>query len=286
MLNNDLKREAIERLKVAQKNYHKTADRVTKLAEELYELRKMSVTAIDLALHYLKSLKALPLDLYANLAAIQVDIAKFKEFIAIEKEAIVDAEALEKDGFKDSLKGAAVSASGLVAGTATALGGASAAVAIATTFGTASTGTAIATLSGAAASNAALAWLGGGALAAGGGGIAAGEALLALAGPVGLGIAALGVAAGSFFTASKNKKRAEDANKAAEELEQVIAMLDGKSAEVRLLIDRTQELLPSLSIDASYPDSYESASEDQIRKVKALIENLYQMVALVNRNIA
>lgn len=79
------------------------------------------------------------------------------------------ADKIEVDYKKASVKSASGAAAGVSAGVAVATLGPTAAMGIATTFGVASTGTAISTLSGAAATNAALAWLGGGALTAGGG---------------------------------------------------------------------------------------------------------------------
>lgn len=88
--------------------------------------------------------------------------------------------------------------SGVGAGTAAAVGGATIVAAI----GTASTGTAIATLSGAAATNATLALIGGGTLAAGGGGILLGTAILTGGGS----LIAIGVGFGVWKLLTRKKK--------------------------------------------------------------------------------
>lgn len=144
--------------------------------------------------------------LFANLTMIQSVIdnirnvpednkLKYEELKAIQASWKQQADKIEVDYKKASVKSASGAAAGVSAGVAVATLGPTAAMGIATTFGVASTGTAISTLSGAAATNAALAWLGGGALTAGGGGMAAGSAVLALAGPVGWGIAGVATAA-------------------------------------------------------------------------------------------
>ena len=100
----------------------------------------------------------------------------------------------------------ATSSIGTVTGTATVIGGKTAAMGIATTFGTASTGTAISSLSGVAATNAATAWLGGGALVAGGGGMAAGTVVLTTIPIVG-GVVAVGAIGYGAYKYVKGKKK-------------------------------------------------------------------------------
>ncbi|MEI3177938.1 MAG: hypothetical protein V8S31_06310 [Lachnospiraceae bacterium] len=82
------------------------------------------------------------------------------------------AEKIEKDYRKATVKNAGVGSTVGMLGVGVVTMGPTLAMGVATTFGVASTGTAISTLSGAAATNAALAWLGGGTLAVGGGGMA------------------------------------------------------------------------------------------------------------------
>lgn len=121
------------------------------------------------------------------------------------------AEKIEADYQKATVKGAGAGAAGAGVGVAVAALGPSAAMGVATTFGVASTGTAISSLHGIAATNAALAWLGGGALSAHGGGIAAGQALLGLAGPVGWTIAGVAIVTSGlvFWLAIDEKNRLE-----------------------------------------------------------------------------
>lgn len=90
-------------------------------------------------------------------------------------------------------------------GTATAIGGQTAAIIIAMTFGTASTGSAISTLSGAAATNAATAWLGG-ALPAGGFGMGGGTVVLTTITIIG-GIAAVSALGHGIHKYYKSKKQ-------------------------------------------------------------------------------
>lgn len=122
------------------------------------------------------------------------------------------AENIEDDYQKATVKGVGAGAAGAGLGVAAAALGPTVAMGVATTFGVASTGTAISTLHGIVATNAALAWLGGGALSIGGGGMVAGEALLSLAGPVGWAIAGLALlSSGVFFwKAKKNKETIEE----------------------------------------------------------------------------
>lgn len=166
--------------------------------------------------------------------------------------------------------------------------GPTAAMAIATTFGTASTGTAIASLSGAAATNAALAWLGGGALAAGGGGMAAGNAFLALAGPVGWAIAGVGIAGGGIYASCKNKKTAEEADKKAKEIWVKVHTLRPKVERLRMLNRETKNLKPALNIAefGHFPNDYAKFSDDQKKKLAALINNARAMGKLINERVA
>lgn len=140
------------------------------------------------------------------------------------------AEKIESDYKKATIKNAGAGTAGAALGVAVVTVGPTVAMGIATTFGVASTGTAISALSGAAATNAALAWLGGGALAAGGGGMAAGNALLALAGPVGWAIAGVALLASglAFWKGIAEKKRLE-------ELFAAISTRDSKSYELAIV---------------------------------------------------
>ena len=132
---------------------------------------------------------------------------KYEELKKIRLNWKQQAEKIEKDYKRATVKSVGAGAAGAGLGVAVVAMGPTVAMGVATTFGVASTGTAISALSGAAATNAALAWLGGGALAAGGGGMAAGNALLALAGPVGWAIAGVALlASGLMFWKTKADK--------------------------------------------------------------------------------
>ena len=137
---------------------------------------------------------------------------QYEQLKQIRIQWIDQAQKIEKDYQKATIKGLGMGTAGATAGVAVVALGPSAAMGIATTFGVASTGTAISTLSGAAATNAALAWLGGGTIATGGGGIAAGNAIIALAGPIGWSIAGIALLGSGilFWKAKSEQKRLEE----------------------------------------------------------------------------
>ena len=206
MFYNNAKKEAIEKLKSAEKQYNSIAKIGNDLALDLYSVRKSAALAIERIEQYVNSLANSPKEFQRDIAETMATIKEFREAVKIEKE-----------NSSNNIKGGSAAAGGTIIGGIIVGAGPTAAMAIATTFGTASTGTAISLLTGAAAQNAALAWLGGGALAAGGGGMAAGNALLALAGPIGWGIAGISIIGGGAFASVKNKKAAEQADNLAKE---------------------------------------------------------------------
>ena len=171
---------------------------------KLFESRKVSVREIQRVKAYVERLKHCPNDLLKGICKALEYTDKFRETMKWEAEAeqssnISDVSSKDNASVK-------IGVGGVVAGTAIATMGSTAAMAIATTFGTASTGVAISSIGGIAATNAALAWLGGGALAAGGAGMAGGSALLALAGPIGWSIAGVAALGASYKIRSTNTK--------------------------------------------------------------------------------
>ena len=177
------------------------------------------------------------------------------------------AEKIEADYKKTTVKTAGKGAAGVGAGVAVVTMGPTAAMGVATTFGVASTGTAISSLSGAAATNAALAWLGGGALSAGGGGMAAGEAFLALAGPVGWAIAGIALLGSGimFFKAKSDQKRLENVFCLISERDKrryELARVELSERIIRI-IDENEHLGKALEKTISFGTEYNSMTEAQ-----------------------
>ena len=177
------------------------------------------------------------------------------------------AEKIEADYKKTTIKTAGKGAAGVGAGVAVVTMGPTAAMGFATTFGVASTGTAISSLSGAAATNAALAWLGGGALAAEGGGMAAGEAFLALAGPVGWTIAGLALLSSGLVLVKvkKDKNRLEDIFCLISERDQkkyTLANVELDERNIRI-IDENEKLGIALEKTISFGTNYQKMTEAQ-----------------------
>ncbi|MEH7148376.1 hypothetical protein V7098_26850, partial [Priestia megaterium] len=158
MLNNVLKKEAIEKLEQAVNEYEKTSKNLQNDAIKLHNIRAYSVDIIQKVEAYINTLANTPKEFEKSFEQVLVNLKSFKVLSEISYD--------EKEMLKLAGGG---TAAGVTAGVATAAFAPTAAMAIATTFGTASTGAAISTLSGAAATNAALAWLGGGTILAGGG---------------------------------------------------------------------------------------------------------------------
>lgn len=277
MFNNNLKREAIERLEEAEKQYKKLAEQVNSQTLELYRLRKSAALAIHRVERYINMLANSPKEFARQVVQVRLDIKEFDEAVRIEGQSV-----------SNNIKGAGAAAAGAAVGGAMAALGPTAAMAIATTFGTASTGTAIATLHGAVATKAALAWLGGGALSAGGGGVVAGKAMLAMMGPVGWCLAGTFVVGGAIYASSKNRKAAEDAQKCALEIEEQIAIIKPNIKKLRHLIKSTMELKRALNISlmvGTYPEDYRHFSDEQKHSLAALINSTKAMGELINKRI-
>ena len=177
------------------------------------------------------------------------------------------AEKIEADYKKTTIKTAGKGAAGVGAGVAVVTMGPTAAMGVATTFGVASTGTAISSLSGAAATNAALAWLGGGALAAEGGGMAAGEAFLALAGPVGWTIAGVALLSSGLMLVKvkKDRNRLEDIYCLISERDQKkydLASIELDERNIRI-IDENEKLGIALEKTITFGTNYKKMTEAQ-----------------------
>lgn len=278
MFYNNARKTAVNRLKNAEKVYNNLAKEANDTALELYQIRKSASCAIDRIEKYINSLANTPKEFTKEIAEIKIGIKEFNE-----------AARIEKQNNSDNIKGATMATGGTIAGGLIASLGPTAAMAIATTFGKASTGVLIANLSGAAATKAALAWLGGGALAAGGGGMAAGNAFLALAGPVGWSIASVLAIGGGVFAFCKNKKAAEEAQKAAKKIEDYISKLRPKFNKLKNIKDKTKKLKSVLDISLmvnTYPKDYLMFSQEQKETLAALINNARSMGKLINERIS
>lgn len=277
MFYNDAKKQAIERLKHEEALYSDLGNEAKQNVIALYNTRKAAVLQIERVEMYVNMLANCPKEFAKEIGTCKLEINDFREALKIEEE---NASA--------NIKGASTAATGAAAGGAIAALGPTAAMAIATTFGTASTGTAIATLSGAAATNAALAWLGGGALAAGGGGMAAGNAILAMAGPIGWTVATVLIVGGGAFAILKNKKAANEANKAAIEVKEHYDMLLPRVEKVKLLENNTRKLKSGLDITLmvnTYPSNYLEFSEEQKLSLASIINNVSAVGKLINERI-
>ena len=157
MLNQELKKTALNIHEKAKNRYNETYETTIKLCQALYDERKESLVLIRSIETLVSSIANRPKDFDVTLEQIHTERKNFR-----------DTEEYAEKAQSETVKSGVGGAVGLGAGAAVAALGPSAAMWVATTFGTASTGTAISALSGAVAQKAALAWLGGGALSAGG----------------------------------------------------------------------------------------------------------------------
>lgn len=211
---NSDKKEALQRLEKAQREYESNGKRANSEVQSLYKKKKEAIKAIESAERILKKQPDFGTDNIRKIADAKSSIRLFQEAIQKEKMAL--------KSIKDSSSGiVGAGAAGIATGAAVATLGPTAAMALATTFGTAATGTAISALSGVAATNAALAWIGGGAIAVGGGGMAAGSAILAMAGPIGWAIGGITIGATSLFVRKNNKKVAHKADNITNEVKSI-----------------------------------------------------------------
>ncbi|MED4002644.1 hypothetical protein [Priestia aryabhattai] len=281
MLNNELKKEAIEKLAQAVNEYEKTSNNLQNNAIKLHNTRAYSVDIIQKVEAYINTLANTPKEFEKSFEQVLLNVKSFKVLSEIAYD--------EKEMLKLAGGG---TAAGVAAGVATAAFAPTAAMAIATTFGTASTGTAISTLSGAAATNAALAWLGGGTILAGGGGMAGGSAFLALAGPIGWGIGAASLAAGGFFISKKNKKTAIKVDEERVEIVKSIRILQATSIKINNLKSLTQSLANNLEQDlilfisnTKHVKSFSEFSEDERNKLRAIINNTESLSALFMKEV-
>ncbi len=189
--------------------YKELLEATTKDTVELYNLRKEVYYTLLRFQTYVNALSGCPSIIIngANLAVRKSSVIK----LAMDEEATQEFKQ-ESNSTSNVLLGSTA------AGSALAIGGPSALIAIATTFGTAGSGAVISSLSGAAATNAALAWIGGGTIAAGGAGMSGGAAVLGLMGPIGWSIAGLSAFAYIGLSVLKGNENLETINMIDEEI--------------------------------------------------------------------
>ena len=276
------KKAEFERLK---DKYITEGETISKDSISLFESRKDSVRIIQRVKAYVERLNNCPKDL-------QKGICKALEYTDMFRETMKwEAEAERYSHISDvSSQGDAsvkVGIGGMMAGTAIATMGSTAAMAIATTFGTASTGVAISSLGGIAATNAALAWLGGGAVAAGGAGIAGGSTLLALAGPIGWGIAGVAALGTSMKIRSSNTKAIKEIDNLIQDLNEKLAIIKPKHERLLRLIDETKKLNNKVDLDYFLNCGNDFQSDDYPKDYLInMIDTCKTMGKLINETIA
>lgn len=276
------KKAEFERLK---DKYVTEGNTISKDSVRLYGSRKDSVRIIQRVKAYVERLDNCPNDLLKGIGKALGYTDKFRETMKWEAEAERYSHFSEVSSQDDaSVK---VGVGGMVAGTAIATMGSTAAMAIATTFGTASTGVAISSLGGIAATNAALAWLGGGALAAGGAGIAGGSTLLALAGPIGWSIAGVAALGTSMKIRSSNTKAIEEIDKLISELNEKLVIIKPKHERLLRLIDETEKLNNKVDLDRFLNCGNDFESDDYPKdQLVRMIDTCKTMGKLINETIA
>lgn len=279
MLNQELKKTALNIHEKAKNRYNETYETTIKLCQALYDERKESLVLIRSVETLVSSIANRPKDFDVTLERIHTERKNFR-----------DTEEYAEKAQSETVKSGVGGAVGLGAGAAVAALGPSAAMWIATTFGTASTGTAISALSGAVAQKAALAWLGGGALSAGGGGIVAGKAILALAGPIGWSIAGASTAVTGLTVGIRNKKIADQVMEEAKKIAVATALLKETSAKVDDLREKTMILRDALQAmyknDTQYLNAdYAALDSSDKLALGTLVNNSLSLAELLNKVI-
>lgn len=247
--------------------------------EQLYLLRKLSVTKIEEIEALINSIASTPKEYEKQLSDIRAARIKFRQ-----------TEEYAAEAYGTEIKSGVSIAAGVAGGAAFAGIAPTAAMWVATTFGTASTGTAISSLTGAAASKAALAWLGGGALSAGGAGVAGGQALLALAGPIGWGITGVTTVASVAAAGHKNKKISEEAIAAAKEITVAGAQLHETEAIVSQMREETDLLLGNIKTQLSRLSNlrnadYTALDNDTQLSLGTLVNNTLSLAEMLNKTV-
>ncbi|MED1471773.1 hypothetical protein [Bacillus salipaludis] len=132
MLNNSLKKEAVEKLNKAVEQYKNSSKIVQNNAIKLHNARTYGVDVIHKVEEYINTLANTPKEFEKSFKRVRINLASFKVLSEISYD--------EKEMIKLAGGG---TAAGVATGVATAALAPTAAMAVATTFGTASTGVAI-----------------------------------------------------------------------------------------------------------------------------------------------
>ncbi|MGQ4648457.1 hypothetical protein [Lyngbya aestuarii] len=282
MLNSDLKKETLARLKAADQEYQTIAADVMAGATKLYEKRQATAKYTILACEqYVNTLANSPKEFDKSVSEFKVEYDNFTN----------EVQQINTEADKAAKVSGSITGAGTVAGVGFAAFGPTAALAMATTFGTASTGTAISALSGAAVTNAALAWLGGGALATGGGGMAAGNALLALAGPVGWAIGGTALLGSAFLLGHNNAEIAKKATEETAKIKEKTATLKAAREEIAKLLALTQKHVEGVDAGLNFlktkaPKNYQHFSTEQKLELTTLINNIRSLSQLLNKKLS
>lgn len=272
---------AVQKYDKALASHHALGAKVQKAAEELYELRSRDCkAAVEVCEAYVSRLANSPREFSAAVGELSIG---YQDFTEVQEKLAAEAKRV-------SVQASNVAGTATAVGTSVAAFAPSAAMAIATTFGTASTGAAISGLGGAAATNAALAWLGGGALAAGGGGMAAGNALLALSGPVGWAIGGAGLIGAALMIGGTNGKTVAQAYEQLGKIEEDRLRLERAKNQVDGLHSLTQTHVAGVrdqlsTLESEAPQDYLGFGRDDRDRLKALINNVRSLAALMNERI-
>lgn len=236
--------------------YKQLLEAATSDAVALYNLRKEVYYTLLRFQTYVNALSGCP-TLITNGAA-----------LAVRKSSVIK-EAMDNEATAEFKQGDNANNGGLLgaaaAGSALAIGGPTALMAIATTFGTAGTGVAISSLGGVAATNAALAWIGGGTLVAGGAGMSGGATVLGLMGPIGWGIAGLSAIAFIGVSASKGKKNKNSISEIEKEIQKIktfMGELNIARNNIRSIMHYTEQNLVKLKVFLDNASSSANALND------------------------
>lgn len=283
MLNNKLKKGALEIHRKETEAYNASCSLMTKECDTLYNVRRSSIYLIETIERVVNSIAKTPKEFSIKFGEIHNEISEFRSTEEYATEAYDNA-------VKEGINIGAVASMGVgVAAMAP-----SALMSVATTFGTASTGTAISALSGAAAQKAAVAWIGrtfAGFMVKSGAGLAVGNAFLALIGPIGWGLTAVSTSYSLLSVASKNKKIANEAIDEAKEIRKMRESFDEITEKIKDLKRRTAILRDDLRSQKERIISFTNADYSQLAEedrdfLVAMVENTYSLSALLNESVA
>lgn len=214
LFNSDAKKEALQRLEKAQRDYESNGKRANTIVQSLYEKKKEAIEAIESAERILIKQPDFGTDNIRKIADAKSSIRLFQEAMQKEKIALKSKNDT-LDGFTKA--GAAGEPSNITFS-----------IALATTFTAA--GTAISAISGGTA------------------GYVAGSAILAMAGPIGWVIGGITVATGSFFIRKNNKRVVNKINETTEEVKSINGKLENIINELKIARDEISSDIIALDV--------------------------------------